>query len=74
MRRRTVSHFHHRFLENQESVAAEIRVGEGVAGFSAEIWARLPDVVTVALISPSGERTSPISLRQGQKYNLFFNL
>ena len=65
-------HFHHRFLENQESVAAEIRVGEGVAGFSAEIWARLPDVVTVALISPSGERTSPISLRQGQKYNLFF--
>ena len=65
-------HFHHRFLENQESVTAEIRVGEGVAGFSAEIWARLPDVVTVALISPSGERTSPISLRQGQKYNLFF--
>ena len=65
-------HFHHRFLENQESVAAEIRVGEGVAGFSAEIWTRLPDVVTVALISPSGERTSPISLRQGQKYNLFF--
>lgn len=53
-------------------MAAEIRVGEGVAGFSAEIWARLPDVVTVALISPSGERTSPISLRQGQKYNLFF--
>nr|WP_296262791.1 S8 family peptidase [uncultured Merdimonas sp.] len=65
-------HFFHRFLDDQETVPAEIRVGAGVTGFSAEIWAKLPDVVTVLVVSPSGERTRPISLRQGQKYDLFF--
>ncbi len=65
-------HFFHQFMNDQETVPAEIRVGSGVTGFSAEVWAKLPDVVTVLLVSPSGERTSPISLRQGQKYDLFF--
>ncbi len=49
-------HFFHRFLDDQETVPAEIRVGAGVTGFSAEIWAKLPDVVTVLVVSPSGER------------------
>ncbi len=65
-------HYYHRFTDEQETAAAEIRVGSEVTGFSAEIWARLPDVVTLSLVSPSGERTRPISLRQGQKYHLVF--
>ena len=66
-------HFYHRFQKTQETVVAEIRVGEGIQGFSAEVWVRLPDVVTVSLVSPSGERTGPVSLRQGQRYEWLFS-
>ena len=65
-------HFSHRFQKDQETVTAEIRAGEGTGGFSAEVWVRLPDVVTLSVVSPSGERTRPISLRQGQKYDWVF--
>lgn len=65
-------HYYHRFADEKETASAEIRVDEGVGGFAAEVWARLPDVVTLSMVSPSGERTRPISLRQGQKYHLVF--
>ena len=33
----------------------ELRVGEGVKGFQAEIWTDIPNVLAVSLVSPSGE-------------------
>lgn len=34
---------------------AEVRVSEGVQGFTAEIWGSVPQIYTVSVISPSGE-------------------
>lgn len=64
-------HRHHfsRELSGVNDVTdAEIRVGEGVDGFVAEIWTTVPNVLTVAFTSPSGERTGYISLKQGYEY------
>lgn len=50
----------------------EIRVEQGNQGFVAELWTALPNIVTAYLVSPSGDRTPSISLRQGSRYNLTF--
>ena len=55
-----------------ETEDAEIRVGEGVEGFVAELWATVPNVMTVAFTSPSGERTGYITLKQGREYRETF--
>ncbi|NLL79543.1 MAG: S8 family peptidase [Clostridiales bacterium] len=34
----------------------EIRVAEGVTGFVAEVWGTVPQLYTVSILSPSGER------------------
>lgn len=34
----------------------EIQVGEAVRGFTAEIWAKTPDLYSIEIISPTGER------------------
>ena len=65
-------HFYHMFQGEDEEVKAEIRVGEEVGGFVAELWSNIPNVVTVAIVSPSGEKTQQISLRQGSRYDLMF--
>lgn len=65
-------HFYHMFDNKNEDVTAEIRVGEGVSGFVTELWSTLPNVVTMSITSPSGERTRQISLRQGYRYNFVF--
>ncbi len=48
----------------------EINVGEGEKGFVMEIWARTQDVLSVALVSPSGETVPRIPARTGST-NLF---
>jgi len=55
-----------------DTADAEIRVGEGVEGFVAELWTTVPNVMTVALTSPSGERTGYITLKQGREYRETF--
>lgn len=61
-------HFSRQLGSMDETVDAEIRVGEGVEGFVAELWTTVPNVMTVAFTSPSGERTGYITLKQGQEY------
>ncbi len=66
---------HHYFgrLDSAGSVReAEIRVEDGVEGFAAEVWTTLPNIVTAYLVSPSGEKSPVISLRQGSMYRLNF--
>lgn len=50
----------------------EIRVEEGNTEFVAELWTTLPNVVTAYVISPSGEKSPAISVRQAIRYNLKF--
>ena len=49
--------------EDQEEV--EIRVGENVRGFVAELWTDIPNILTVSLVSPSGEVRGRIPIIQG---------
>lgn len=65
-------HYYHRFENRNSTSVAEIRVGEGVAGFATELWSALPNVVTLSITSPSGERTRQVSLRQGYRYHFVF--
>ena len=65
-------HFFHKFGSMDETGDAEVRVGEGVEGFVAELWATVPNVMTVAFTSPSGERTGYITLKQGREYRETF--
>ncbi|WP_288174537.1 S8 family peptidase [Sporofaciens musculi] len=65
-------HFSRQLGSMDETVDAEIRVGEGVEGFVAELWTTVPNVMTVAFTSPSGERTGYITLKQGREYRETF--
>lgn len=61
-------HFFHEFRDVNDSTEVEIRVEQGVEGFVVELWTTIPNVMTVAFTSPSGERTGYISLKQGYEY------
>ncbi|MCI8797239.1 MAG: S8 family peptidase [Dorea sp.] len=61
-------HFFHELREMNDVTEVEIRVEEGVEGFVVELWTTIPNVLTVAFTSPSGERTGYISLKQGYEY------
>jgi len=65
-------HYFHRFTENENSRNVEMRVGSGVRAFVTELWSRLPDIVTVSVVSPSGERTGMIPLRLGYLFEFRF--
>lgn len=65
-------HHYYGLLEENRSKEVEIRVEGGNTGFVTEIWATIPNVVTAYLISPSGERSPVISLKQGSRYSLVF--
>lgn len=51
----------------------EIRVEEGGTGFVAELWTTFPNIMTAYLVSPTGEKTPSISIRQGSRYTLTFS-
>lgn len=66
---------HHYFgiLNEGGAQEVEIRVEEGGGrGFVAEIWTLLPNVITAYLVSPTGERSPEISIRQGDFYDFKF--
>lgn len=44
----------------------EIRVGEGVSGFTTELWTSIPNVLAVSIESPGGESTSVMPIRTGE--------
>ena len=66
-------HYHHQFRDLKDVDSVEIRVGDGVSGFVAELWSTLPTVVTVSVVSPSGERTGNIPFRLGARYQYLFS-
>ena len=68
----------HHFLDrvgNQNDVKqVEIRVGENVRGFCAELWSDALNIFAISVISPSGEETYrfPIRGQQTQSYSFVF--
>lgn len=66
-------HHYYGVLEDENrGKEVEVRVEGGNTGFVAEIWTTIPNVVTAYLISPSGERSPTISIKQGSRYSLVF--
>ena len=60
-------------LTKGQTQEVEIRVEEGGGrGFIAEIWSSIPNIITVYLVSPTGERSPEISIRQGNRYEFTF--
>lgn len=39
----------------------ELRVGEGVRGFTMEIWGGVPEIFSIVIVSPGGENTMVLS-------------
>ena len=65
-------HFQGRLERVGDVQEVEMRVESGNTGFVAELWGTIPNVVTAYLVSPSGERSPVISIRQGSRYQLTF--
>lgn len=69
---------HHYFGQMEEGQAyqnVEISVGEGVDGFTAELWARAPQRFVVEIISPTGERMpSEYILSGGREYRFLLRI
>ena len=66
---------HHYFntLETTEDTkTVELRVGENVTGFSMELWTEVPNILSISIISPSGENTSRIPFRVGASAEIDF--
>lgn len=55
-------HFQSQVKENQ-SEKIEINVGNNVKGFVMEIWTEIPNVISVSIISPTGENSGQIPVR-----------
>ena len=64
MKGNTASHFRGRLTENQQQV--ELRVGEGVTGFTAELWGSKPSVFRLAVRSPGGGAAAGGGIWSGQ--------
>ena len=59
-------HHYYGLIENMaDSKNVEIRVAEGVKGFSLELWTEIPNVFAVSIVSPAGEKIPLVPVRQG---------
>lgn len=56
-------HYYNQITNAEESQTVEIRVAENVTGFTMELWTFVPNILSIALVSPSGERTERIPIR-----------
>lgn len=67
-------HFYGTVLRASEPAEMEISVSENVPGIFFEIWGQAPSVLSVAIESPTGERTGRIPARLGsmQTFDLVF--
>lgn len=56
-------HYYNEIMNVDDEKTVEIRVGEGVPGFTMELWTEIPNILSISLVSPSGESTSTIPIR-----------
>lgn len=65
-------HHYYGKLNPEETKEVEVRVEKSGTGFLAELWTTIPNIVTVYIVSPSGEKSPRISVRQASRYSLTF--
>lgn len=66
-------HFYGMLRDGQEYEDVEFRVAEGEYGLTMELWGSTPDVLSVSLISPTGEMIPRPSARSGnQRFDFIF--
>ena len=68
-------HYYGKEKELNRPESVEIRVAEGVTGFTMEMWTDIPNIFTVSIVSPGGERIPFVPLRQieaGHVYKFVF--
>ena len=59
-------HHYYGLIENMsDSKNVEIRVAEGVKGFSLELWTEIPNIFATSIVSPAGEKIPLVPVRQG---------
>lgn len=68
------AHHYHGDLrgEGNNPQVVEVRVGDGVSGFSLEMWGNLPDVINVSIRTPGGETVPEIRLNIRQSVTFDF--
>lgn len=60
-------------LNDDRAEDVELSVGEGVRGFVMEIWTEIPNVLSVTILSPTGDQSGRIPVRSGiGSYNFVF--
>lgn len=57
-------HYMGRVEEMNGKEQIEMKIGKGVKGVVAELWTDIPNLFTIAIVSPSGERVPPIPIKQ----------
>lgn len=67
-------HFRGRLEQNNIPETVEVRVSEGVSGFTLELWGKLPDVLNVSIRTPGGETVPEVrlNLRQSVTYGFIY--
>lgn len=66
-------HHYYNVLANDTVIKnVEIRVGENVAGFTLELWTSIPNILSISLISPSGESTARLPIRANTSTDFSF--
>ncbi len=67
-------HYYSEIPDANTAHTAEIRVGEGVPGFTMELWTDIPNVLSISLTSPSGESTNRLAIRTNTSTSFQFLL
>lgn len=65
-------HYFNTITDMADRKSVEIRVGENVSGFSLELWTDIPNILSISILSPSGENTSRIPFRAGASAEVNF--
>lgn len=65
-------HYFNTIADMADKKDGEIRVGENVSGFSLELWTDIPNILSISILSPSGENTSRIPFRVGASAEIDF--
>ena len=65
-------HYFNTIADMADRKSVEIRVEENVSGFSLELWTDIPNILSISILSPSGENTSRIPFRAGASAEVSF--
>lgn len=60
-------HFQYTLGNMDDSATVEIRVGEGVPGFTMELWTSIPNILAFSIVSPSGEVRGRTTIRTTER-------